>query len=218
MESNNYYLDILKSSLFSIGYSISSKQEEKIILYINLYKKWQEKINLSSIHHPFNIITKHFLDSIYPIILCPSFQKNRHKKIIDLGSGNGFPGIAIKIFYPDLSLDLAEVTSKKILFLSHLIEKLNFKDIQIINSSIQKIPKKYSILITRAFGSIHKIIKESKKYLKKYSLLYIYKGKKEKIQKELTCIPCKIKKSIVYYPYTIPFLEQEERYFIQLSL
>ena len=107
-----------------VGIKVTEKQAEKFNLYLQLLLEWNEKINLTAITDPHEAVVKHFIDSI-------SFLKSHNikegAKVIDVGTGAGFPGIPLKIMRPDIKLTLLDGLNKRLKFLQDVAEKLGFE-------------------------------------------------------------------------------------------
>ena len=104
------------------GVELDSEKCEKLNLYGNLLLEWNNKINLTAITDPEDIVIKHFYD-------CILFFKNitvpENASIIDVGTGAGFPGMVLKIIRPDIKLTLLDGLNKRLVFLNDVLEKLN---------------------------------------------------------------------------------------------
>ena len=127
MEEN--FKKILKEKVSELNLSLDPLQEEKFYLYYVALKEWNRKINLTSLEGEEEIILKHFVDSLSCII---PIRNENIEKIIDIGTGAGFPGIPIKIYNEKYKLTLLESQKKKILFLEELIKILKLSDVEII--------------------------------------------------------------------------------------
>lgn len=100
--------------------------------------EWNERINLTSITDSTGIYTKHFLDSLSCI---KAMREKPPKNLIDVGTGAGFPGIPLKIAIPGLKVTLVESIGKKTDFCKHIIEKLNLKDIDVIQTRAEELAR-----------------------------------------------------------------------------
>lgn len=123
--------------------------------YMILLLEWNEKINLTAIIEPSEIIVKHFIDSM---TILKYIDKN--KTLVDIGTGAGFPGIVLKIVRPDIKITLVDSLNKRILFLDDVIQKLNLKNIETIHSRIEdfgrnkKYREKYDVVTSRAVANL----------------------------------------------------------------
>lgn len=136
--------------------------------------------NLTTIKEKEEFYLKHYFDSIY------IFQQTEEPKgeLADIGSGGGFPGIVIGIFYPDLKITLIESIKKKCDFLENSIKELGLKNIKVINDRVENIKEnKYDILTARGVSTVKEVLKNSIHLSKKNTKWIMYKG--EKLEEEL---------------------------------
>ena len=129
-----------KKLLYSYGRKIdiefNDKQINQFYGYMNLLLEWNEKINLTTIVEPEDVILKHFIDSL----TINKYIEN-DKTIADVGTGGGFPGIPLKIYRPDLKVILVDSLNKRINFLNEVIAKLDLRDINTVHSRIEDFGK-----------------------------------------------------------------------------
>ena len=119
-----------------IGLVFTEEQLDKFFKYMNLLLEWNEKINLTAITEPKEVILKHFIDS-----LTISKYIENNKTLADVGTGAGFPGIALKIYRSDLKITLVDSLNKRINFLNEVIKELNLKEIKTVHSRIEDFGK-----------------------------------------------------------------------------
>lgn len=112
---------------------LSENQVKKFYEYMLLLLEWNERINLTSITDEKNIVLKHFVDSI---TICKYIPKNA--KLLDVGTGAGFPGIPAKIVRDDIEVVLLDSLNKRILFLDDVIDKLDMKNIQTVHGRAEE--------------------------------------------------------------------------------
>lgn len=133
-------IDNFRELMYSYGKQIdiefNDKQLSQFYEYMNLLLEWNEKINLTAITEPEEVILKHFIDSL---TINKYIEKN--KSIADVGTGAGFPGIPLKIYRPDLNVTLVDSLNKRINFLNEVIVKLDLKDINTVHSRIEDFGK-----------------------------------------------------------------------------
>jgi len=111
------------------GTPLTSQQEKAFQVYESELMRWNEKINLTAIRDPENIRIKHFLDSL----TCLAVMKPlRNERVIDVGTGAGFPGIPLKIVCPGIKLTLVESIGKKADFCRHIVETLHLENVEIL--------------------------------------------------------------------------------------
>ena len=119
-----------------IDIMLDKKQIEKFYKYMNLLLEWNEKINLTAITDPDEIILKHFIDSI---TISKYIKENT--KLIDVGTGAGFPGIPLKIIREDVEVVLLDSLQKRVNFLQETINKLELTKINAIHFRVEEFAK-----------------------------------------------------------------------------
>ena len=138
-----------------IDVELNDRQLEEFYLYMNLLLEWNEKINLTAITKPEEIILKHFIDSL---TICKYIKQE--KSLIDVGTGAGFPGIPLKIVNKDIKITLLDSLNKRINFLDEVIEKLNLKNIETKHGRAEEFGKdksyreNYDIATSRAVANL----------------------------------------------------------------
>ena len=132
MEKENFIKEIKEYSK-EISIKLSEEQIEKFYDYMKLLLEWNEKINLTAITDEKEVILKHFIDS-----LTINKYINGGDKIVDVGTGAGFPGIPIKIIREDVEIVLVDSLNKRINFLNEVIDKLELKNIKTIHARAEE--------------------------------------------------------------------------------
>ena len=122
--------------LEKMSISLNKEQYDQFYAYMVLLIEWNEKINLTAITEPQEIILKHFVDSL---TIAKYIEEG--KTIIDMGTGAGFPGIPLKIYRNDVKVVLADSLNKRIKFLNEVIEKLQLKNIETIHCRAEELGK-----------------------------------------------------------------------------
>lgn len=136
---------------------LSDHQIKSFKTYENELMEWNEKFNLTAIRDIEQIRNKHFLDSLTCIM---AWGENNPRKIIDIGTGAGFPGIPLKILYPNLQLTLVESVGKKTKFCQHLSDQLGFENVEVLQERAEVIGQdpcyreKFDWAIARAVANL----------------------------------------------------------------
>ena len=152
----NEFEQIMIKYLNELNINLSKEQTKKFYDYMNLLIEWNKVMNLTGIVEPKEIITKHFIDSLTVLD-----KINEKDEIIDVGTGAGFPGIPIKIVYPNTKITLLDSLNKRINFLNEVINKLELKNIKTIHGRAEDYGKdknyreKYDISIARAVAPLN---------------------------------------------------------------
>ena len=121
-----------------IGITLTSYQLSLLEEYEQELDKWNERYSLTAIHEPEKVRVKHFLDSFSPMLVMKSTPV---KKIIDIGTGAGFPGIPLKILLPDTDVVLVDSVNKKTDFCQHIIDHLNLDGITAIHDRVENLAR-----------------------------------------------------------------------------
>lgn len=119
-----------------LGINITNEQAEKFYLYTNMLLEWNEKINLTAITEQNEVIQKHFIDS-----LTINKYINENARVIDVGTGAGFPGIPLKIVRDDINVTLLDALNKRINFLNEIIEQNELTNIETIHARAEEAGK-----------------------------------------------------------------------------
>jgi 16S rRNA (guanine527-N7)-methyltransferase len=139
---------------------------------------WNRKINLTAITNPRDIAIKHFLDSLAPAGFIPD-----RARLLDIGSGGGFPGIPLKILKPSISVLLIDGVRKKVNFLKHVLRSLNLENIEALQIRAENLLKKpecansFDVIISRALSNLEPFVKNALPLLAKQGTIIAMKGK-----------------------------------------
>ena len=128
MKKEEFFEQMQEKSM-DLGVRFLVEQTEQFFEYMNLLIEWNEKMNLTSIIEPEEIILKHFIDSI---TILKEIEDN--SKVVDVGTGAGFPGIPLSIMNPTLKITLVDSLNKRLIFLQEVVNKLNLKNVEIVHA------------------------------------------------------------------------------------
>ena len=146
-----------KNALKQRGLTLSEEQVDQLNTYSSFLTEYNKKVNLTAITDYESILEKHFYDS-----LLLSFNKEIKGSLIDVGTGAGFPGVVLKICYPELNVTLIEPLQKRCVFLKQLIEKLHLINIDIVNARGEDYSltnrEKYDYVTARAVTNLNNLI------------------------------------------------------------
>lgn len=173
----------LKNKAQQINILLEEKQIENFYKYMNLLLEWNEKMNLTAITEPNEVILKHFIDSLTIANLIEKGQK-----VIDVGTGAGFPGIPLSIVKEE-NITLLDSLNKRIKFLEEVINKLELKNIKAIHSRVEEFAKNkkeresYDIATSRAVAPLNVLLEYLLPLVKLNGICICMKGSnKEEIE------------------------------------
>lgn len=147
--------ELLKNQALELKIEMKDVQIENFLEYMKILLEWNEKMNLTAITIPEEVILKHFIDSLTVL----KFIKNENN-VVDIGTGAGFPGIPLAIIKKNAKYTLVDSLNKRINFLQEVVTQLQLEHITTIHSraedfGIQKINKaKYDVVLSRAVASL----------------------------------------------------------------
>ena len=190
--------------------NFSKTEKEKIELYVQEALAFNKKHNLFIRANKDEVFEKDILDCV------PLVEKiEKESKILDLGSGGGFPGIVLAILRPDCEVHLLEKSQKKCYFLNKTKDTLKLNNIKVLKQTITKnnTLEEYSTITARAFSSTQNILNLTEKNLKKNGKYLLLKGRIEKIEEEMAAI------NTNNYKYEIIELDNKkyERHIVQIK-
>ncbi|AOT73109.1 16S rRNA (guanine(527)-N(7))-methyltransferase RsmG [Geosporobacter ferrireducens] len=153
-------MDILKEGSKALGIELTEQQGQQLVKYKELLLEWNEKINLTAITEEKDVMIKHFLDSLSCVKASP--LKNE-VKIIDVGTGAGFPGIPLKVYYTDIQLTLLDSLNKRIHFLQAVCETLGLKSVEFLHGRAEdygnnkNYRERYDVAVARAVAELNSL-------------------------------------------------------------
>lgn len=125
-----YDLEIFQRDLEAFGIALSGEQTGQFLRYYELLLEWNGRMNLTAITEYQEVLKKHFVDSLSLVKVC---RPGRGDALIDVGTGAGFPGLALKIAFPGLKVTLLDSLNKRIQFLNAAIEELRLDDVEAVH-------------------------------------------------------------------------------------
>ncbi|MGE5776961.1 MAG: 16S rRNA (guanine(527)-N(7))-methyltransferase RsmG [Chloroflexota bacterium] len=143
-------------ALFNVH--ITGRQLMALVTYEKELIEWNQKFNLTAIRDSESIRTKHFLDSFSCVL---AWKASPPERLIDVGTGAGFPGIPLKILYPNLRLTLVESVGKKAMFCQHIVRVLGLEHVEVIQTRAESLGQspqyreKYDWAVARAVANLN---------------------------------------------------------------
>lgn len=140
-----------------IGITLSQYQISLLEEYQRELQIWNDRFNLTAIHEPEKIQTKHFLDSFSTFLV---MKKTSVKRIIDIGTGAGFPGIPLKILFPETEMVLVDSVGKKTDFCQHIVDHLDLEGVEVVHDRVEQLARqatfreKFDWAVARAVANL----------------------------------------------------------------
>ena len=148
----------MKNIVFNY-FDLSVEKQKKFMMMIDIYRIWNEQINLIS-RKDFNFFyERHVLHSL-AIGKVFSFQKNT--KIMDVGTGGGFPGVPLAIMFPDVNFYLVDSIRKKTDALQNIVNELQLQNVVVVNKRMEVVDEKFDFIVSRAVAKLDKLVSWTK--------------------------------------------------------
>jgi len=171
--------EILKQGLLRCNINVNDEVINKFNKYMDLLIERNKSVNLTAMTEPYEIVAELFLGSVSVLnmnIIKPGMR------IIDVGTGAGFPGIPIKIVKPEIDMTLLDASRKRVIFVSEVIDKLDLKGINVVHERAEILARQdthrenYDIVVSRAVAKLRTLCEYCIPFIKPGGLFLAYKG------------------------------------------
>lgn len=176
-----YDLTKFKHGLEELNITLTDEQIEQFLQYYEMLVEKNKVMNLTGITEYEEVIQKHFLDSLSLIRVIPDIASQK-LTVIDLGTGAGFPGIPLKIAFPELEITLMDSLNKRILFLQEVIDALGLKKVSAVHGRAEEMAsnathrQQYDLCVSRAVSNLAVLTEYCLPFVKKGGLFVSYKS------------------------------------------
>ena len=212
----------IEAAKIDFSVELSAKQIAQFQTYLDELLEWNQKFNLTAIRDVEGIEIKHFLDSLS--VVQALSKGSKPKAMIDIGTGAGFPGIPLKILYPEAKLTLVESIKKKAGFCEHVAEKLELSDVIVSTARAEEIGQdklhreQYDLVLARAVAKMPILVEFLLPLATLGGLVVMQKGSsaKEEAEESKNAIRLMGGKMLDLFQITLPGLE-DERFMVVLE-
>jgi 16S rRNA (guanine527-N7)-methyltransferase len=181
--------NILLEAAGELGITLAEREHDLFSIYKQELITWNRIVSLVAIKSPLDLPIKHFIDSLTALPLLP----REGKRLLDVGTGAGFPGLPLKIIRPDLEVHLLEASRKKVSFLKELIRKLGLPGVTIIHERVEQVMKNEHLrasfdgVISRAAFKMPELLNMGLHFLRPGGVLVTMRGPREDAANQNTC-------------------------------
>lgn len=188
------------NAINELGIELTDKQKKQLEEFYNILIEENKKINLTRIVEKEEVYLKHFYDSL---TIVKEIDLNSVKTLCDVGTGAGFPGIVLKIVYPDLKITLIDSLLKRVKYLNETIKKLDLEGIEAIHIRSEEYKEKFDVVTARAVANLEKLITWCMHLVKKDG---VFIAMKANVDEELNIEEKKFNKNKCYIEKVNKFL------------
>ncbi len=170
-----------EKDLHALGITLNDRQINQFLEYYELLVEWNQKINLTAITEYQEVLKKHFVDSVS---LVKAYDLKKPVDMIDVGTGAGFPGLALKIAFPDLQVVLLDSLNKRISFLEIVIERLKLYGVKTIHGRAEDFARSdgfresFDLCVSRAVANLSTLSEYCLPFVKVGGMFISYKSEK----------------------------------------
>jgi 16S rRNA (guanine527-N7)-methyltransferase len=171
------WLDVIVEGAARMGLTVTESQARQFAIHGQCMLEWNRRINLTAITRPEDVAVKHFLDAIAPLVHLPA-----QGRLLDIGTGGGFPGLPLKVMRPELSVTLIDGVRKKINFVKHVIRQLGLENIQALQVRAEALGCDrsfmggFQVVVCRALADLDKLIDLAAPFLTPQGCIVAYQG------------------------------------------
>ncbi len=196
---DQYDMIQFQKDLISLRIDLSQNQLEQLLIYYEMLRDWNEKMNLTAITDYEEVLKKHFIDSL-SLVKVKKIAKlgkiTENYSLIDVGTGAGFPGLVLKIAFPKWKVTLVDSLQKRIRFLDAVIERLQLQNVNTVHGRAEDLARpdqlreKYDLCVSRAVANLSTLTEYCIPFVKQGGYFVSYKSEKaeEEIENAGTAI------------------------------
>lgn len=176
-----YDVSRFKEDLDALCISLNDEQIDQFLIYYEMLSDRNRVMNLTTISEYEDVLKKHFVDSVCLVKAC---DLSGGLSLIDVGTGAGFPGLALKIAFPGLKVTLLDSLNKRVIFLNDVISELGLKDVETVHGRAEDLARpgqlreKYDLCVSRAVANLSTLSEYCLPFVKLGGMFVAYKSEK----------------------------------------
>lgn len=173
----------IKEKVCQLEIQLNNHQIEQFVSYYNILIEWNQVMNLTAITEYEEVVDKHFMDSLSLVkVIDKEKIQSGSISVIDIGTGAGFPGIPLKIAFPEIKITLLDSLNKRVKFLNEAVEKIGLKEVRTLHGRAEDYARKeeyrekYDLCVSRAVANLATLSEYALPYVKKSGCFISYKS------------------------------------------
>ncbi len=197
----------LERGIAQLGLTLSATQQTQLLNYVALLEKWNRAYNLTAVRDPVEMVHRHLLDSLAVVPHIPQ------RRLLDVGTGPGIPGMVLAIAWPDAALTLLDSNGKKARFVRRAVHELSLRNVEVVQARVEQFAPStpYPAIISRAFADLGAFVRLTRHLLAEEGRWW---GMKGHVENELDHLPQDVAVARII-ELTVPF-ETARRSLIEL--
>lgn len=174
----------------AMNVSLTEQQQQLLVAYLGLLKKWNQTYNLTAITDDVPMVTHHLLDSLSVVDYIEG------ESVLDVGTGGGVPGIPLAIFYPEKSFCLMDSNGKKVRFLRHVVQQLGLAHVNVVQSRAEQFASSatFDTIVARAVGSLDALLRWTQPLMSLQGNWVLMKGHRPEEELQAVTLPWQVVK------------------------
>lgn len=195
--------ELLATGAGILGLTLDETTRDKLLRHCELLRHWNRRLNLTAITDPAAVVVNHLLDSLAVI------PRVRGERILDIGSGGGFPGLPLAVTLPRCHVQMLDSRGKRVEFLRHVIATLAVTNADVIKCRVEdyRPVEKFDTLVCRAFASLSDILRLTSSLQHPGTTLLAMKGRS--VHEEVEALPVEWRGRVEVAPINVPMLDAE---------
>ncbi|MCF6210661.1 MAG: 16S rRNA (guanine(527)-N(7))-methyltransferase RsmG [Gammaproteobacteria bacterium] len=165
----------LAQGLQALGIECPLEVRRRLLDYVRLLAKWNRVYNLTAVREPLEMVQRHLLDSL---TVLPCLRELRSKRVLDVGTGGGLPGIPLALLSPQTDFVLLDSNSKKTRFVQQAVVELGLQNVEVVHARVEEFhpEQPFDAVISRAFSSLREMVEKAGAYGGSEGILLAMKG------------------------------------------
>ena len=203
MNNPHCNIDKLGEGCRALGLDLPREQLNLMVLHLELLSKWNKRLNLTAVDSPHDMLIHHLLDSLSVVPMI------KGERVLDVGTGAGFPGFPIALARPKLCVTLLDSRGKRVEFLRHVKIKTAATNVSVVQSRVEdfRADEKFDTLVARAFSSLNTLVTQTRALQGEGIRILAMKGKIP--DEEISDLPEEMEKRVRIHKLEVPFLDAD---------